>query len=227
MKTVPEQADLLVYERRAWEQGRHLVAGMDEAGRGPWAGPVVAAAVFIDPGFLLREAHGFLGQVTDSKRLSALRRAELFDRLTRCPQVSFAFGSATAEEIDSMNILRATHQAMRRALAGLYPDPDLVLIDGLPVPGLPVSSQAIVRGDAASLLIAAASILAKETRDRHMRSLDKRYPGYGLARHKGYGTREHRAALLARGACPCHRQSFKPVRDVMTRRSGPGSEVSS
>ncbi len=216
MKTAPEQADLLVHERRSWEQGWRRVAGMDEVGRGPWAGPVMAAAVLIEPGFLLREARGFFAQVTDSKRLSALRRAELFDGLIGCPEVSFAIGCATVEEIDALNILRATHVAMRRALEGLHPAPDLVLIDGLPVKGLPLAAQAIVRGDAASLSIAAASIVAKETRDREMRLLDERYPGYGFARHKGYGTQEHRAALRARGACPCHRQSFRPVREVLT-----------
>lgn len=203
---------MLQHERTAWDGGARFVCGIDEAGRGPLAGPVVAAAVWIDADWLLSSEARVLADLTDSKRLTPGSRERLFDALTRLDAAAIGIGQANVEEIDQLNILRATHRAMARALAALPTPPDLALIDGLPVPGLTVRSRAIVRGDAQSRLIAAASVVAKVTRDRLMDELDARYPVYGFRRHKGYGTPEHRAALAAYGPAPCHRRSFAPVR---------------
>lgn len=205
---------MLLHEQAAWAAGCQRVAGVDEAGRGPLAGPVVAAAVLIDPEFLKREQHGQFLLLNDSKKITARRRDLFFDLLTQSPHVVHSIAIVSAKEIDTINILRATHQAMAQALAGLHPLPDMALIDGLPVPGLPCPSQAIVKGDSLSLSIAAASVIAKVTRDRHMIELDKQYPAYGFSRHKGYGTKDHLAALRQHGPCPEHRQSFAPVRNA-------------
>lgn len=210
---------MLQFERQAWSQGYQRLAGVDEAGRGPLAGPVVAAALVFDRAFLECEQYGLLQGVTDSKRLSAGQREDLFAILTGNACVSFAVGVAEVPEIEAINILRATHQAMARALQRLSPAPDCALVDGLPVPGLPYASLPIVDGDARSLSIAAASIIAKVTRDRIMCRLDEMYPQYGFARHKGYGTRAHLKALLEHGPCPEHRCSFRPVREVIRMRA--------
>jgi len=205
---------LLRFERQAWAAGRRRRAGVYEAGRGPLAGPVVAAALVFDPDFLQQEVHGRLAGLNDSKQLSAATRERFFALLTAQPEVDYAVGICSVAEIDDLNILRATHQAMVRALRALPRLPDLALVDGLPVPGLPCPAQAIVAGDAQSLSIAAASIIAKVTRDRIMAELDRQYPHYGFARHKGYGTRAHLDALRRHGPCPCHRKSFAPVRQL-------------
>lgn len=211
---------MLQFERQAWDQGCARLAGVDEAGRGPLAGPVVAAAVVIDRTFVEAEQHGLLRPVNDSKQLTAHQRDTVYHLLVeRCP-LAFGIGVADVSEIDSMNILRATHLAMARALGELSPLPDMALVDGLPVHGLPCPSRAIVDGDARSLIIAAASILAKVTRDRMMLMLDREYPGYGFAQHKGYGTKAHMQALLARGPCAAHRRSFRPVQDALSIREG-------
>ncbi len=207
---------MLAFEQDAWEKGRRRLAGVDEAGRGPLAGPVVAAALIFDRDFLIAEQFGLLRGIDDSKRLSALQRERFYKLLTGSPHVAWAVGQADPLEIDRINILRATHQAMARALAALpAPPPDFALVDGLPVPGLPCPSLAIVQGDARSLSIAAASIVAKVTRDRIMSAFDLQYPLYGFARHKGYGTSEHTRALLAHGPCPIHRRSFRPVQEAL------------
>ena len=187
------------------------MAGVDEAGRGPLAGPVVAAAVVFDKIFLEAEARQSLAGINDSKKLPAARREFFHALLTACPHVQIGIASASVEEIDSLNILRATHLAMARAVAQLDPPPELALVDGLPVKGLPVPHRAIVGGDALSLSIAAASILAKVTRDRLMVELAAQYPEYGFERHKGYGTKTHLDALRRHGPCPAHRKSFAPV----------------
>ncbi len=202
---------MLDYERKAWAGGHRRVAGLDEAGRGPLAGPVVSAAVCFDADFLKSEADHALKGLTDSKKLSEARREYFFQILCASPSVAFGIGQAEVDEIDAHNILAATHLAMSRALVRITPLPDHVLVDGLPVPGLPCSSTAIVGGDAKSLSIAAASVIAKVTRDRMMLELDARYPGYGFAHHKGYGTKEHLAALRKLGPCSCHRRTFGPV----------------
>ncbi len=184
-----------------------LTAGVDEAGRGPLAGPVVAAAVILDE---LRPIAG----LADSKKLSASRRDMLFDEI-RAKALCCSVAQASAEEIDQLNILQATMLAMRRAVEGLRLKPAKVLVDGNCLPVLDVLGEAIVKGDATVPAISAASILAKVTRDRWCSELDARYPQYGFAAHKGYGTAEHLAALQAHGACPAHRKTFAPVMRVL------------
>lgn len=205
---------MLQFEQEAWAGGLRVVAGVDEAGRGPLAGPVVAAAVVFDPEYAKREADALLRGLTDSKKLTALSRDSFFGLLSSSPHIAVGMASADVAEIDRFNILRATHLAMARALDGVGLDIQLALIDGRPVRGLSCDSRAIVRGDAASLSIAAASVMAKVTRDRMMLELDKRYPQYGFGRHKGYGTAAHLAALREYGPCPEHRRSFEPVRQM-------------
>jgi ribonuclease HII len=180
---------------------------VDEVGRGPLAGPVTAAAVILDPDDIPEG-------LNDSKKLSAKRRAALCVALTDRAQVSIAHASVA--EIDRFNILRAAHLAMERAVAGLCPAPDMVLIDGNMVPrGLTLPARAIIRGDAASLSVAAASIVAKEARDRLMRDLAQQFPGYGWERNAGYPSLAHRTALLNLGVTPHHRRSFKPVHNIL------------
>jgi len=206
---------LLRFERQAWSAGCARVAGVDEAGRGPLAGPVVAAAVIFDPAFLVAQERGELAGLTDSKKLSPAKRDHFFALLANRAELSIGVGRAEVEEIDRLNILRATHLAMARALRALPGLPDHALVDGLPVPGLPCPSTAVVGGDGLSLSIAAASVVAKVTRDRLMQELDGLHPGYGLARHKGYGTPEHLEALRRLGPSPCHRRSFAPVSQLV------------
>lgn len=202
---------MLRCEEQASQQGHRYIAGVDEAGRGPLAGPVVAAAVCFDWPRLRNQLPGSLDGLTDSKQLSPKRRDRFFDLLHDHPHLRIGIGICTPEEIDRLNILRATHTAMARALEALDPPPDFALVDGLPVKGLPVPHRAIVRGDAQSLAIAAASVIAKVTRDRHMLDLATQYPHYGFERHKGYATRAHRDALERYGPCPVHRKTFAPV----------------
>ena len=209
---------MLEYERQAWQSGFERVAGLDEAGRGPLAGPVVAAALTFERRFLEAEEHGALRQLTDSKQLTESRRESFYELLLDSPSVEIGIGSADAVEIDSLNILRATHLAMGRAVRGLAVLPDHILVDGLFVPGLPCSSTPIIEGDAKSLSIAAASVIAKVTRDALMRELDRRYPVYGFAAHKGYGTKFHTQALLEHGPSPVHRRSFRPVQEIVRIR---------
>jgi ribonuclease HII len=212
---------LLQFERQFWEQGCVRLAGVDEAGRGPLAGPVVAAAVVFDRAYLEAEQYGVLLGIDDSKVLTEAQRDHFHALLTQCKSVSYGIGSADVEEIDRLNILRATHLAMGRALSALFPSPDFALVDGLPVQGLPCPSLAIVDGDARCLSVATASIVAKVTRDRMMRELDRQYPAYGFSQHKGYGTKAHLKALLECGPSPVHRRSFRPVTEaIRLRRSG-------
>ena len=211
----PPSADLLHHERAAWAVGRRRIGGVDEAGRGPWAGPVMAACVVMDPAAAEELYAGPLKGLTDSKQLAPRRREHFFETLRAHPAIQWAVGSASVREIDALNILRATHLAMRRAIESLPGGiPEWLLVDGRPVPGLPAPSAALVGGDALSLSIAAASVMAKVTRDRRMLELDRAYPAYGFAAHKGYGTAEHRAALLQWGPCPEHRTSFRPVQEA-------------
>jgi ribonuclease HII len=188
--------------------GCRFVAGVDEAGRGPLAGPVVVAAVILPPDLPVPP-------VADSKALSAAARGELRQALLALPGLRHAVVEVDAAEIDRLNILRATHEGMRRALAELLPDVDFALVDGLRVPNLPVPAEFLVKGDARCAAIAAASILAKERRDDLMRAAARQYPEYGFERHKGYGTAAHLAALRAHGPCPLHRRSFAPVRAAL------------
>lgn len=198
----------LDFEERLRASGFLTIAGVDEAGRGPLAGPVVAAAVILPKGF----SHP---RLNDSKKLSERLRASLFAELSEAPNVASAVVEIGPTEIDRLNILRATHEAMRRAVAKLFPEPDHVLIDGLPVRPFPKPQTALVGGDGLSLSIAAASIFAKVTRDRLMLALDAQYPQYAFAQHKGYGTALHLARLQEHGPCPAHRRSFAPVRQMV------------
>jgi ribonuclease HII len=191
-------------ERALRARGFLLIAGVDEAGRGPLAGPVVAAAVVLPDDF------GFDG-LTDSKKVSAAKREKFYAILTAAAEILWAVAEATVEEIDRLNILHATHLAMGRAIERLPKRADHALVDGLPVRGLTVDHTALVEGDSLSLSIAAASIIAKVTRDRLMVELDAQYPQYGFGRHKGYGVREHLEALRKHGPCPAHRRTFQPV----------------
>jgi ribonuclease HII len=212
-------ADLLHFEKELWAKGIERIAGIDEAGRGPLAGPVITAAVLFDRSFLESEKAGVFSSLTDSKQLTPVQRERFFSLLTGEPSIQIGIGAAEAEEIDSINILNATHRTMFRALVSLPSLPDYVLVDGLPVPNLPCSSMAIVKGDARSLSIAAASVIAKVTRDRLMVELDKQYPKYGFKRHKGYGTTMHIKALLEYGPLPVHRKSFAPVAEIFRIRN--------
>lgn len=180
-----------------------LICGVDEAGRGPLAGPVVAAAVVL--------GGNAIDGLRDSKKLTAARRQELAAKI-REECLAFAFGAADAREIDDYNIRQATMQAMQRAVNGVVICPDAVLVDGDFVPDLPYPARAVVGGDDSVAEIMAASILAKTARDQMMEELDARFPHYGFARHKGYGTPEHLRALQKHGPCPIHRKSFAPVR---------------
>lgn len=197
----------LLHEEKLHGCGIRPVAGVDEAGRGPLAGPVVAAAVILPEGFQMEG-------LDDSKKLTHLQREKLYVQLTACIGLYFAIDQGSSEEIGQLNILRATALAMKRALIRLKENghpPAHALVDGLPVKGLPIEQTALVGGDGLSLSIAAASILAKVTRDRMMDDLDRDYPQYGFARHRGYATDEHLAMLREHGPCPHHRLGYKPV----------------
>jgi ribonuclease HII len=206
--------DLLEYERKIWSTGIVSLAGIDEAGRGPLAGPVSAAAVIIPRELAEREQALLLRDINDSKKLTPSKREKLFIILAGNAGIQYGVGLASASEIDKINILRATYMAMARAVSALPSMPEHALVDGLPVEGLPCASTAIVQGDAKSLLIAAASIVAKVTRDRIMDELHKKYPVYGFIKHKGYGTKQHMQALFEHGPCPEHRLSFRPVAEA-------------
>lgn len=184
-----------------------LVAGVDEVGRGPLAGPVVTAAVILDP-------DNPIEGLADSKAMSEKKRERLFDEIKQ-KALAWAIGRCEVEEIDELNILQATMVAMQRAVAGLEPQPQHALIDGNRCPTLPCSAEAVVKGDSKVAAISAASIIAKVTRDREMVELDKQYPGYGLAGHKGYPTKSHIEALHSLGVTPIHRRSFGPVRRIL------------
>ena len=180
-----------------------IIVGVDEAGRGPIAGPVVAGAVVLPEGFSHPE-------ITDSKKLSEKKREEFYDIIVR-EALSWAVGIVSPKEIDEINILRATHKAMRLAIEQLSLKPDFALVDGLPVKGLPCEHEAIVKGDALVPAISCASVIAKVTRDRMMAEEDEKYPLYGFKKHKGYGTKEHIEAIRKYGVCPIHRVTFEPI----------------
>jgi ribonuclease HII len=184
------------------------VAGIDEAGRGPLAGPVSAAAVILPEGYSLE-------WLDDSKKMTAARREKVYEALTTDERVEWALAYGEVEEIEEVNILRATHAAMARAVTALCPEVEHCLIDGLPVPGFPLSSEGVVKGDGISLSIAAASVIAKVSRDRRMLGYAEEFPEYGFEKHKGYGTKVHLAALKEHGPCRIHRRGFKPVADLL------------
>ena len=199
-------ARMWLIETELRESGITCLAGVDEAGRGPLAGPVVVAAVILPHGVQLPG-------LNDSKKIPEHRREELYELITACA-ICYSIQVISPAVIDELNILRATHKGMRDALTGLAIVPQLALIDGLPLPASPIEQQNLIKGDSRSASIAAASILAKVTRDRLMLQLDAIYPQYGFARHKGYPTADHIAALRTHGPCPEHRRSYGPVREV-------------
>lgn len=210
---IPPSPDL-TFELRLWNQGAAAIAGLDEAGRGAWAGPVAAGAVILpaDPGVLAR-----LAGVRDSKQMTPSARQAWAARI-RVEAAAWGVGFAGQEEIDALGILPATRLAMQRALQSCACAPAHLLVDALRLPGVDLPQTALIKGDARSLSIAAASVLAKTARDEQMRVLDAQYPEYGLARHKGYGTAFHRAALQRLGPCPLHRLSYAPLRALLAAR---------
>ena len=199
-------------ETQLVSEGFQPVAGIDEAGRGPLAGPVVAAAAILPEGF---RAAG----LDDSKKLSPARRDQLHEQITAAGSgVVWSWARVDAGEIDEINILNATHRAMALAASALALDPAVAIIDGRPVKGFPYPHRAVVKGDSKSLSIAAASIIAKVERDRIMLAYGQTYPQYGFERHKGYGTKTHLEALRTNGPCPIHRRSFAPVAESAGNR---------
>ena len=202
----------LEFERDLWVREFTLVAGVDEAGRGPLAGPVVAAAVILPATWANGGFDPRLVDLIDSKRLTEAQRENFFQIITTHPDLRYAIAIVDAATIDRINILQATHRAMNDALAQLTPTPAHVLVDGLRVKSLRWPQTPLVKGDARSYSIAAASVLAKVTRDRRMREFDRQFPGYGFAEHKGYGTPAHLAAIARLGPCSIHRRSFAPLK---------------
>jgi ribonuclease HII len=205
-------AALYKYERQLNNAGYNLVAGVDEAGRGPLAGPVMVAAVILPPDC-------YLPGLNDSKKLTPPQREKLYKEINEVA-ISVNRCEVSAEIIDEINIYRATVGGMYSAIAGLTTAPQAVLIDAVPLPHLTIPSKSIISGDQVSASIAAASIIAKVERDHIMNELDRQYPRYGFSRHKGYGTQEHMDALAKYGPCPCHRRSFAPVKAVANDCAG-------
>ena len=201
--------DQQFFERNAREAGYTRIAGLDEAGRGPLAGPVVAAAVVLPDGLLIPG-------VTDSKQVSEKNRDRLFD-IIREHAICYGIGVADERTIDDVNIYQATIVAMERSLEALHPQPDYLLLDAMILPGVPIPQKSLIKGDCRSHSIAAASILAKVIRDRMMLELHDQYPQYNFRKHKGYGTREHLEALHKHGPCDAHRKTFKPVAWMLDR----------
>ena len=202
-----EKSDLFFYERNLSLKGYRSIAGIDEAGRGPLAGPVVAAAVILPEGIQMPG-------VDDSKKLTPLKRELLFDVVME-KAIATGVGIAEPAEIDEINILQATLKAMLRAVDKLSASPDYLIIDGINILDRDIPQQSIKKGDSLSISIAAASIIAKVTRDRMMLEYDRRYPSYGLASHKGYGSKLHREAIARNGPCPIHRKSFAGVKEYV------------
>ncbi|MHB9034574.1 MAG: ribonuclease HII [Anaerolineae bacterium] len=209
---VPVQQPDLCREHALYTQGHKLIAGIDEAGRGAWAGPVVAAVCVLplyDPNLATT-----LALVRDSKLLSARQRDACYRLITGCA-VGWGIGSAEVEEIDSLGILPATRLAMERAVAALNVQPDLLMIDAVKLPRIAITQIVENKADLHYLSVASASILAKVTRDRYMVNLEHTWPGYGFNRHKGYGTPKHQAALRELGVCEVHRHSYRPIRELL------------
>lgn len=199
--------EMTSFEREATNAGFTAIAGVDEAGRGPLAGPVVAAACIIPQGL-------FFPGINDSKKLSAKQRAHLFQQLTTHADIFYGIGIVHAEKIDEINIYQATILAMHHAIDALAKRPDTLLVDGMPLSYQNLPALKIIKGDSKSQSIAAASIIAKETRDNMMHAYDQEWPQYGFAKHKGYGTPFHLTALHTYGPCPLHRTSFEPIKSI-------------
>ncbi len=216
-KTIPvSNIDRLQHEREHISLGLTRLAGVDEAGRGPLAGPVVAAVIVMPESWIKEGIPEALRRLNDSKKLNEKVREELFEVIDSDKSIESGIGMVAAPLIDEINILQATHRAMNDALAKITPPVQHALVDGRPVRSLSVAQTAIVKGDGKSYTIGAASILAKVTRDRLMIEYDQKYPGYGFAGHKGYGTRAHLSAIEKLGPCPIHRMSFAPLSNNQT-----------
>lgn len=200
------------HEHSLWQSGKTLIVGIDEAGRGPLAGPVVAAAAVLPVEWILAGLPRKLRGLNDSKQLTAKERDYFFAEITARPEIRYASASVDVQMIDQINILQATHRAMNLALQQISPAPEHALVDGLPVKTLICAQTAIVDGDCLSYSIAAASVIAKVTRDRMMAEFHELYPAYGFHEHKGYGTPFHLAAIKKHGPCPIHRMTFYPIR---------------
>jgi ribonuclease HII len=207
-KKMTVNTDMLLYEKQYWAEGFSKIIGIDEAGRGPLAGPVVVAGVVF-------RKDSEIPKVNDSKKLSERQRLELKEMIIKTPGVEYCIIVISENIIDEINILQATHRGMRETIKTVG-EVDLALIDGLPVPRFPIKSIAIVKGDGKSASIAAASILAKTHRDRLMKEYAELYPEYGFEKHSGYGTKQHLEALKKYGPSPIHRKTFKPVRNIIT-----------
>ncbi len=201
---------MLAYESKAYDSGYNLVAGIDEVGRGPLAGPVVVAAVILPPELKSKTVYKKLSGIKDSKKLTPLQRERLYP-VIRENALGIGIGVVDEKTIDQINILQATYRAMRQAIADLTPCPDYLLVDALTIPNISISQEAIKKGDSLSLSIAAASIIAKVIRDNWMEQLHEFYPQYNFVAHKGYGTSEHLAAIEEHGPSPIHRRSFRGV----------------
>jgi len=212
MPPTAEQVDRFRYERELLARNIQPLAGVDEAGRGPLAGPVTAAAAVLPAEWVESGLPEPLSGLNDSKQLTARKRDQLYDALTSHSEIDYCIVHIDRDQIDAINILRATHLGMNRALSGLKRRPAHALVDGRPVDSLAFAQTAIVKGDSLSFSIAAASILAKVARDRLMIEYDRQFPDYGFATHKGYGTRQHLAAIARHGPCPIHRLSFAPLK---------------
>ncbi|WP_372681512.1 ribonuclease HII [Desulfosarcina sp.] len=200
-------SDIWVFEKKARDMGHQIIAGIDEAGRGPLAGPVVSAAVILPEG-------ADLPGIDDSKKLTPAKRNRLYDRLYTVAD-AIGIGVVDTVEIDRINILQATLRSMAMAVANLRPRPEHLLVDGIFTIASELPQQAIKKGDSLSISIAAASIVAKVTRDRIMTQVDTLFPEFGFCRHKGYPTQTHRAAIVRHGCCPIHRRTFKGVREYV------------
>lgn len=198
---------MMKFENQASSGGYRFIAGLDEAGRGPLAGPVVAGAVILPDTFAI-------AGLNDSKQVNPSLRRELAAEIKR-QAISWAVAFIYPPYLDEINIYQATIQAMKLAVRNLYPQPDYLLIDALELPDIHIKQQSIIKGDTLSVSIAAASILAKVERDDAMEAFDRLYPGYGFARHKGYATKEHIQLLMEKGPCPIHRESFEPVKSLL------------
>ena len=215
LSLLPPRPDL-AFETALWEQGKRRVAGIDEAGRGAWAGPVSAGVVILPADQAL---FNILDGVRDSKEMRPLERSR-WAEVIRARAAAWAVGMASCGEIDELGILPATRLAVQRALEQICPQPEHLLVDYLALPLVKIPQTAIVKGDARSLSIAAASILAKTSRDALLVEMDQEYPGYGLGCHKGYGTSAHRGALERQGPCPAHRMSFRPLAEMGNHQGG-------
>lgn len=200
------------YEQQAYQYGYKYIAGIDEVGRGPLAGPVAAAAVILPEDF-------YLAGVNDSKKISEKKRLQLVEQIKE-KAVSWAVAMVSPQYIDRENILNSTLEAMRMAVQELRPRPDFLLIDAVKIPDIDVKQYSIIKGDSLSISIACASIIAKVERDRVMQAYDLIYPGYGMAKHKGYGTRQHIEAIHKQGPCPIHRRTFEPIKSILGGSNG-------